>query len=67
MSLLKKIDTWDERRFKSDAEYVKKINDVEIWKCKNGYRLFACRDGQWFYAGAFYPLSDAEEKARKEK
>lgn len=61
------INKWDEMRLKSDAEYEKTVNGIELWKSPNGYRLFKRVGTQLLFAGAFSPLAHAEELARKEK
>lgn len=66
MARFSKVNKWDEARLKSDSEYEKTVNDVELWKSKNGYRLFKRVGTQLLFAGAFSPLAYAEELARKE-
>lgn len=61
-----RIDKWGEMRLKSDAEYVKTVNGIELWKAPAGYRLFKRKGKDMLFAGAFSPLSYAEELANNE-
>jgi hypothetical protein len=67
VSRFSRINRQDEIFMKADAEYVKTVNSVEVWKAPAGHRLFARRGTEIFFAGAFSPLSYAEVIANEFK